>query len=495
MTRGLYVSPTEFVAFADQRRPLMRSIATRERSPAGILGFTQWLPNPDVILKSLGRDISVYRELRAEPLVGSSIRRRKSAVKALERGMTPRNADKAVVDFLTGVMEDWDIDRIIGELLDAAFFGYQPAELTWAQRDGRLVVTDIVGKPPEWFCFDDGNQLRFRARHAGLAGELLPPRKFVVATQDATFDNPYGFPELSMCFWPVAFKKGGWRFWMSFTEKYGSPWLVGKHPRGTADAEIDLLLDSLDQMVEDAVAVIPDDASVEIIESAGKGASSDVYRHLIELARSEITIALLGQNQTTEASANKASAVAGLEVTADIRDGDAKLVMSAINQVLRYMVELNFGDVPMPQWELWEQDAVDETQAKRDLSLSQAGAIFTPQYFLREYNLQPGDLRESAVMTPLTNAAFAESQADEAGLPEEALDSALDALINTGHLDKVLAPVLAPLFDAVEKGQSPHTLMGMLAEIYPRMDAERLQERLARILFVAKIAGRLSAQQ
>lgn len=77
MTQGLYVTPTEFVAFADPRRPLMRTIASRERSPAGILGFTQWLPNPDVILKSLGRDISVYRELRAEPLVGSSIRRRK----------------------------------------------------------------------------------------------------------------------------------------------------------------------------------------------------------------------------------------------------------------------------------------------------------------------------------------------------------------------------------------------------------------------------------
>ncbi|BAN95463.1 hypothetical protein E05_06970 [Plautia stali symbiont] len=84
-------------------------------------------------------------------------------------------------------------------------------------------MTDVVGKPPEWFTFDTENRLRFQARQSGLAGELLPPRKFVVATQDATFDNPYGFADLSLCFWPVTFKKAGWSFWMRFSEKYGTP--------------------------------------------------------------------------------------------------------------------------------------------------------------------------------------------------------------------------------------------------------------------------------
>uniref|UniRef100_UPI00356B69DC phage portal protein family protein n=1 Tax=Escherichia coli TaxID=562 RepID=UPI00356B69DC len=45
--------------------------------------------------------------------------------------------------------------------------------------------------------------------HDRVEGELLSPSKFVVPAQDASYDNPYGFPDLSMCFWPVAFKKGG----------------------------------------------------------------------------------------------------------------------------------------------------------------------------------------------------------------------------------------------------------------------------------------------
>ena len=51
-------------------------------------------------------------------------------------------------------------------------------------------------------------------------------------------------------------QKGGMKFWVRFAEKYGSPWVIGKHPRGTAQGEIDLLLDSMEAMVEDAVAAI-----------------------------------------------------------------------------------------------------------------------------------------------------------------------------------------------------------------------------------------------
>lgn len=142
-----------------------------------------------------------------------------------------------------------------------------------------------------------------RRQHARLpVGER---QRFIVARQDATYANPYGFPDLSMCFWPATFMRGGLKFWVQFTEKYGSPWVIGKHPRGANDEETDLLLDSLEAMVQDAVAAIPDDASVQIIEAAGKAGSADVYRQLLEYCRSEINVAMLGQNQTTEKDSNR----------------------------------------------------------------------------------------------------------------------------------------------------------------------------------------------
>jgi phage gp29-like protein len=479
------------------KKALFSDIATRARSPAGLGRWLALLPNPDPILRARGQAIGVYRQLRAEPLVGSSIRRRKSAVKCLERGLEAGQAPAHVVRFIEQTLAQWDMNRIIGELLDAAFFGYQPAELTWFKDGRHLVVTDVVGKPPEWFTFDTDNRLRFQAQQSGLAGEVLPPRKFVVATQDATFDNPYGFADLSLCFWPVTFKKAGWSFWMRFSEKYGTPWVVGRHPRGQDQAHIAPLLHSLEQMVQDAVAVIPDDSSIEFKEPATKGASSRLYKDLIEMARSEITIALLGQNQTTEAETNHASAQAGLEVAADIRDGDAVMVMSAVNQIVRWLVELNFGAVPAPVWRLWEQETIDEVQAKRDLSLAQTAGFFSAQYYQREYGLQPGDLLMESAPHATSSAAppltFSEDETKTVSEPQAQLDRALDSLMKNGTLDNTLQPLLTPLFKTVQSGVAPGELRGKLAAFYPGMQADALQETLARVMFVANVWGRLHA--
>ncbi|PAV03016.1 hypothetical protein CBG25_08230 [Arsenophonus sp. ENCA] len=73
------------------------------------------------------------------------------------------------------------------------------------------------------------------------------------------------------------------------------------------------------------------------------------------------------------------------------------------------------------------------------------------------------------------------------------LDRALDSLMKNGTLDKTLQPLLAPLFQAVQSGVAPRELRGKLAALYPEMQAEALQETLARVMFVANVWGRLHA--
>lgn len=486
--KGLWVTPDDFVSFGEAKS-LSAEIATRSRS-IDYLGLSNSLPNPDPVLKRLGRDIKVYRELRSDAHVGGCIRRRKAAVKAMEWGLDRGQAKSRVAKSIEDIFADLPIDRIIGEMLDAALYGYQPLEIMWGKVGRYLVPVDVIAKPADWFQFDPANQLRFRVR-GSTEGELLPPRKFLVAAQDATYDNPYGFPDLSMVFWPTTFKKGGLKFWVTFTEKYGSAFVIGKQPRGTTSAETEKFADQLEAMIQDAVAVIPDDSSVEIKEAAGKAASSEVYERLLHFCRSEVSIALLGQNQTTEASANKASATAGLEVTREIRDGDAALIAEPLNQLIRWICDLNFDGADRPSFSLWEQEEVDQVQAQRDKTLVEAGARLTPAYFMRAYSLQDGDL----VMTdPPAEApadpAFAEGR-DEPH-DQVALDQAMRALDQEGFGDAEAA-LLAPLVELVKGGAAPDELLGALAGTYPDMDATGLQRQLARALFVADLWGRLSA--
>ncbi len=410
---------------------LTQHIASRARSTDFVF-MGMLLPNPDPILKAQGRDIRVYRDMRSDALIGGSIRRRKSAVKALDngvdRGRSASRVTKAVQEMLQGL----DLDGLIGDTLNACFYGYQPLEVMWERRGAMLVPASVVAKPPEWFGFDADNLLRFKSREALLHGEELPPRKFLLPRQEPTYTNPYGLPDLSMCFWPLVFKKGGMKFWLAFVEKYGSAFALGKLPRGASDKDRTLLLDSLEALIQDGVATIPDDGSVELLEMAGKSASSDLHQALVMHCRGEISIALLGQNQTTEASANKASATAGLEVTEDLRDADAKLVAATVNELIKWFCELNFASVLPPVFSLWDQEAQDRLQAERDKSNYAAGARFTNAYFMRAYGYQEGDLQYQAPggTTPLASAAggrvvpAAEPEQDAAAFAEAALQVA-----------------------------------------------------------------------
>lgn len=489
--KGMWVSPTQFVQFAESGKSLSDQIATRSRS-IDFHALGMYLPNPDPILKAIGKDIKVYRELRADAHVGGCIRRRKAAVKALEWGIDKEKSRSRVAKSIESIFAGLPIKDILTEMLDAVLYGYQPMEITWEKVGGYIVPVALTGKPPDWFIYGPENDLRFRSRQAMINGEELPPRKFLVPRQDPSYDNPYGFADLSMVFWPTTFKKGGLKFWVTFSEKHGGSWVIGKHPRGTGDKEADDLLDRLEDMVQDAVAVIPDDASVEIIEAAGKSASADVYERLLMFCRAEVSTALLGQNQTTEANSTNASAKAGADVTRDIRDGDKAIVEAAFNELIRWTCELNFNESSLPVFSMWEQEEVDQVLAERDEKLVRAGAKLTPAYFKRAYNLQDGDLDETPAEPPTTDPAVAFAEGADLAPDQAAIDAALDALADS-DLNADAQAMLAPLFKRLVKGAPPDELLGMLVGLYPEMDATGLQERLARMIFVGRLWGRLHA--
>lgn len=499
--KGLYVSPTEFIHFSDAPAgfELGREIATRNSRPDFFAIGDALLPNPDEILKAQGKDIDIYRKLRTESQVGGNIRRRKGAVRALEWGVAESheggNANEA--NFLRSLLHNLDMDRIISEMLDATLYGYQPLEVIWGKVGNYVVPIDIVGKPAEWFCFDTANQLRLRTQAEPNLGELLPQMKFLCPRQNPSYDNPYGFPDLSMVFWPVTFKKGGIKFWVTFAEKFGSPWVVGKQPRNTDAKQTDRLLDAIAQMVQDAVAVIPDDSSVDIKEPIGKADSADLYQALIAECRTEINYALLGQNQSSEASSTRASAEVGFKVSHEIRDADANLVSHAMNQLLSWVHALNFGGAPC-RFEMWEQSEIDDVRAKRDKTLADAGACFTNQYWARAYDLKEGDLsnpvspKKPEIPQDTADAAFAEG---DASFPDqEALDAALADFMR-GQLQPQAEAMLRPLLSRLEACEDYAEGLAALCELYPRMATDDMTQTLERAWSAAMLWGHANEAQ
>ncbi len=476
------------------RSMLIDHVATRARSiDFAALGLL--LPNPDPILKSQGKDVSVYRSMLSDALVGGCVRRRKAAVRGMDCGLERGAGSARITKAAQQMLDALDVPAIMGQMMDAALYGYAPLEVMWQDRGGLLMPQSVVGKPPEWFVFDPENQFRFRTRAQPLEGELLPERKFLLVRQDATYQNPYGFPDLSMCFWPLVFKKGGLKFWLAFTEKFGSAFSVGKLPRNSSSEERASLLNALEALIQDGVATIPDDGSVELIEMAGKAASADLYERLVLHCRSEISIALLGQNQSTESSANRASAQAGLEVTRDLRDSDARMVASAFNTLLRWFCELNFSSADQaPVFNIWDQQSQDELQASRDHSNYEAGARFTNDYWMRAYGYQEGDLQVAGNVQVSATAvpnlpggtpAFADPLAS-AQLPSPVQDIE-DTLVQVTQ--RPWTQVVAQIQAEVDRSASLPELQRSLVLQYAALDTAELEKLMTAAFALAQLRG------
>jgi phage gp29-like protein len=487
MSRGIWVSDTEFVRFSEKTdaADLSTHMATRLRV-GDLAGMWGVLPNPDPILRRMGRQVQVYRELRSDAMVKSGTKRRRAAVVGLESGFArDTKASPRLVKNVQAVFADLPIKRLIRDLVDGAFYGYAVAEVIWGRVGGLVVPVDVVVKPSEWFGFNGDNQLVLRDI-GSLAGTVVPDRKFLVVGNERTYANPYGEADLASCFWPVAFRKGGLKFWVTFAEKYGMPWAVGKQPRSANAKDADDLADKLANMVRDAVAVIPDDASVDLIQSQTT-ANADMYEALLMYCSREINISLLGNNQSTELQSNKASATAASGVEDSLRDADADMSAEALSCLARWVADVNWPSALVPEYEFWEQEEIDELQAKRDKTLTDAGVQFTPEYWMRTYDLQPGDL----VTQPVAPAGPDQVALAEGDVPPDqaALDEAM-ANLPADEIQAAMATMLKPALEAIATADTPDQVLAALAEAYPRMDSSELETLLQRALFVSDLVGR-----
>ncbi len=535
--RGIWKSPTEFQSFAaiDKVGSLSSEIATRQRS-IDFYTLGMYLPNPDTLLKKLGKDITVYKELRADGHVQGCITSRKAGTKKLLWDIDRGKSQSRQAKYISDAVKALPVHRIINQILNAPLYGYQVMEVMWDPKT--WTPSDVVGKPQQWFVFNEDNELRFRTKD-NWNGIQLPEKKFLVASHDADYENPYGFPLLSCCFWPVTFRKGGYKFWVTFTEKFGMPFIVGKLPRGADKAQRDEFADTLEAMVQDAIAVIPDDGSVEIPETKNTG-SADLYDKLISACKNEISIALLGHTGSSQSTPGK---LGGEDQAGDVRDDiigdDKRIVEDTFNQLIKWISFYNFSErTELPEFILYEEEDVDKTLSERDekltTALDKSNLRLSKKYYQKGYALDDEDLEEKPVEPVQSlglgvrsglpgqmpgepaqfSAAVKSVRSQEFGVrrgllralknffnfskptgfeDQQAIDQAVEKL-SPADLQKQMEGVLKPVIELIQKGTSPEDVMKDLVKAYPDMDTKAIEQMLARAIFVSECWGRLKAE-
>lgn len=518
MSKGIWVSDNKFLSFAEIEKDISGQVATRSTAAKYFGHFFSILPDPDEVLAKIGRAVETYNKMEYDPHIFAEMEKRKALTTSLTFDIIQGKASAKQYQFIKDYFlsndhelfqdvkrdeeddEDADIYDLLEVGLDSIFHGYQPVEVVWELINGIRLPVKLVDRPREWFHFDTDNRLRFKSRNAPVEGETLPDKKFLLFRHKPRYDNPYGTRVLSRCFWPWMFKHTTEKWKIQFLEKFGTIWAIGKLPRGKDNKEYDNMFNSLVDLINSAVGVIPDDGSVELIEAAGKGTTANIFDGNITLYNREMSKAIVTVTSLTDSEdkGSYASDEIRERMLKALTSSDKKIALKKTSQLFRWIFDVNgWGSSPLA--ELWEPEDYDKERADRDKVLHEQGFRPTKKYYLSKYGFEEDDFELTDSKPPDSKTPLSlprRGGGGEVELAEGEVDE-IKKLINTipsNTLQSLIEPVIKQVLKAFDESTNFEEAMEKVIELIPHANTDEIEDFISRARFIAFAKGSIDAE-
>jgi phage gp29-like protein len=462
------------------------------------------LPTEDLVLMQRGGgDFRLYDEVWRDDHVKAAVEQRRRAVISRTWEVRPggkRAIDKAAADFLRENLDAIGWDTVCDKMLMGIFYGFAVSECLWAA-DGRYWRLDAIKvRNRRRFCYGGDGQLRLRT-WAQPFGELLPERKFWAFSAGADHDDaPYGLGLAHWLYWPVWFKRNGFRFWAVYLEKFGTPATHGTYPASASQADQDLLLSALKALRQDSAVITPEGMAISLLEATRSGTAD--YAAFTEAMNKAILVAAIGQTGTTSGTPGKlGSEQEQGEVRMDIVRADADLLSASFNSsVAHWLTEWNFPGAAVPGiWRVIDEPDDLKVKSDRDKNIFTMGYKPTLKYVTETYGgewedkpapMIPRGLADpNAATDPAAAAQFADPAAPTFTPQQQVIEA---GIANT--LPGLKSPIDGTLIrDAIASASSPADLEDKLAVLLAGADAADFRRVTEHAMFAASLLGYVDA--
>ncbi len=431
--------------------------------------------------------------------------------------------DRAAAEDLAGQLAGIGFEETSRQLLHGVWYGWAVGEALWARDDDRVVLQDLVVRSLDRFTWSTRGGLLLRT-YAAPQGEPVPHGKFVTLARPGEHrDLPYAPGLARWCYWPVWFKRHGWKFWAVALEKFGAPTAKGTYPKGATAGEQKKLLAIIQSLATGAGIAIPEDQTVELLATAQRsgGSGGMDFESFIKYLDHAITTTILGQSSTTDQGPWRGTA----EVQKDVRDetvaSDCRLLDEALNATISaWLTRWNFPTAAVPRIRHDADPREDlDARAKREEVISRTtGLRPTARHVMDVYGGEweeaprPGppkvETEEEQETPPNEEEEDGDDEANEmaaaraaslvralagAGADGDAIDAAVDELVRGGGwanlMEPAVGPVLAEAAAALDRGESIEDWRDRLPDLFGRMDDATVVETLRRMTFSAHLSG------
>ena len=276
---------------------------------------------------------------------------RKDAVCGLEIRVEPASDDRKDIEIAQAVENDIIKNRaarfvpLLRDMLDALAKGFSVNEITWDTSGKTWKPKKYVWKDPRWFQYDKetGQTLMLRDE---LTTELhtLIQNKFIIHEPHLISGTQIAGGLALPALFYFMLKSYDVTSWAAFIDRYGFPIRLGKYSRKATQDDIKTLRRAIASIGADFGAVIPEGATIEIIESKTSSENTDAYQKMATWIDKQISKLVLGQTMTTDDGSSRAQGEVHEEVRQDIAAADSIAIADTLNSslVVPY-VNFNFG--------------------------------------------------------------------------------------------------------------------------------------------------------
>ncbi len=215
-----------------------------------------------------------------------------------------RSGSKQAVDELTAAFMVANVDSAIEHLATGRFFGSAYVEVAWAKRpDGIEIPVEFVCVPHRRFIFDERSRPRLTSDRNPYPGELLERRagSSWIRGETNRWRKQVQAGILRTVAWWCVFKRMSVREFLIFCEKFGIPFILGKHGDNAGEETRKKLKEAIAALGTEGRAILGPDVQIEILDQVLRGGGGDhLHAAIIQLCNSEISKAITAGTLTSD---------------------------------------------------------------------------------------------------------------------------------------------------------------------------------------------------
>jgi phage gp29-like protein len=415
--------------------------------------------------------------------------------------------DVAIADMIREWLDRDELAEETFDILDGVGKGDSFTEIIWDTSEGQFRPMRLEWRDQRWFTYDrrDGRTPLLRGGEGGNGqDEPLPAFKFIRHTVRAKSGLPVRSGLARIAAWAWMFKAFTQRDWAIFTQTYGQPVRIGRYDTAASDEDRRTLYRAVANIAGDCAAIVPKGMEIEFVESKNVTAGAELYEKRADWLDRQISKAVLGQTNTTDAQAGGlGSGQAGVhnDVREDIERADCKALSATLNRdLVRPWVDLEYG--PQARY----PRIVIARPKQEDLKLLSDSL---PKLVGMGLRVQASEIRDKfGLSDPDEGAELLQAPMPQQGQPaaplalpappprlalqaEQAATTPAEAIAErlTAETAPDIEAMIATLRQMMDAASDLTELREMLRSAYPKLDSRRISALLEAALISAHAAG------